>query len=87
MPPYDFLKKITYFWLSSVFTAVCGLSLVAVSRGYSSLQCMGFSLWWLLLLWSTDSRHTGLQQLQHKGSMVAAFGFWSGSSVVVAQGL
>ena len=27
--------------------------------GYSSLQCMGFSLWWLLLLRSTGSRHAG----------------------------
>ena len=26
-----------------------GLSLVAVSGGYSSLQCMGFSLWWIPL--------------------------------------
>ena len=29
---------------------LCGLSLVEVSRGYSLLWCMGFSLWWLLLL-------------------------------------
>ena len=39
-----------YFWLHWVFIAVHGLSLVTVSRGYSSLQCAGFSLWWLLLL-------------------------------------
>ena len=39
-----------FFWLHWVFIAVCGLSLVAVSRGYSSLQdtvlashCSGFS--------------------------------------------
>ena len=36
-----------------------GLFLVAVSRGYSSLQCAGFSLQWLLLLRSTGSRHMG----------------------------
>ena len=36
-----------------------GLSLVAVSGGYSSLQCVGFSLRWLLLLRSVDSRLTG----------------------------
>ena len=47
-----------YFWLRWVFIAVLGLSLVVVSRGYSSLWCVGFSLWWLLLLWSTGSRHT-----------------------------
>ena len=48
-----------YFWLLWVFVAVRGLSLVAASGGYSSLWCMGFSLQWLLLLWSTGSRHAG----------------------------
>ena len=47
------------FWLCWVFAAACELSLVVASRGYSSLWCAGFSLWWLLLLWSTDSRHAG----------------------------
>ena len=32
-----------YFWRHWVFVAACGLSLVAVSGGYSSLQCIGFS--------------------------------------------
>ena len=34
-----FLKSFvfTYFWLCWVFSALCGLSLVAESRGYSSL--------------------------------------------------
>ena len=36
-----------------------GLSLVAVSRGYSLLRCAGFSLQWPLLLRSTGSSHTG----------------------------
>ena len=35
------------------------LSLVAVSGGYSSLRCVGFSLQWLLLLQRTGSRHAG----------------------------
>ena len=48
-----------YFWLHWVFVVACGLSLVATSGGYSSLQCAGFSLRWLLLLWSTGSRHAG----------------------------
>ena len=49
-----------YFWLHWVFTAAHGLSsLVAASGGYSSLQCAGFSLRWLLLLRSTGSRRTG----------------------------
>ena len=47
------------FWLHWVFVAVRRLSLVVASGGYSSLRCAGFSLWWLLLLWSTGSRHTG----------------------------
>ena len=34
-----------YFWLGWVFTAVCRLSLVAVSRGYSAVVVPGFSLW------------------------------------------
>ena len=47
----------TYLRLHWVFVALHGLSLVAVSRGYSSLLCVVFSLQWLLLLWSTGSRH------------------------------
>ena len=43
----------------SVFVAVHGLSLVAVSGDYSSLQCAGFSLQWLLLLRSMVSRRVG----------------------------
>ena len=41
-----FIYLFIYFWLRWVFVAACGLSLVEVSRGYSSLQ-------------STGSRHTG----------------------------
>ena len=48
-----------YIWLRWVFVAARGLSLVAVSGGYSSLRCTGFSLRWLLLLQSTGSRRTG----------------------------
>ena len=44
------------FWQHWVFVAVHGLSLVAASGGYSSLQCTGFLLWWLPLLQSTGSR-------------------------------
>ena len=57
-----------YFWLCWVFVAARGLSLVVASGGYSSLQCAGFSLRWLLLLWSTGSRHTGLVAPRHVGS-------------------
>ena len=54
---------IYFFGLCWVFVAAHGLSLVAVSRGYSSLRCAGFSLPLLLFLWSTGSRAPGLQQL------------------------
>ena len=45
---YIFFNLFFYFWLHWVFIAVCRLSLVAASGGYSSLQCTGFSLRWLL---------------------------------------
>ena len=48
-----------YFWLRWVFIAARGLSLVAPSGGYSSLWCVGFSLWWLFLLWSAGFRCVG----------------------------
>ena len=56
---YLFVCLFIYFCLHLVFVAVHGLSLVAASRDYSSLQCTGFSLRWLLLLQSTGSRHVG----------------------------
>ena len=43
-----FVFVFVFFWLRWVFVAACGLFLVATSGSYSSLQCMGFSLWWLL---------------------------------------
>ena len=60
-----------YFWLRWVFVAARRLSLVAASRGYSSLWRVGFSLQWLLLLWSMGSRHAGFsscgsQVLEHR---------------------
>ena len=48
-----------FIWLCWVFVTTWRLSLALVSWGYSSLQCTGFSLLWLLLLWSTGSRHAG----------------------------
>ena len=71
---FNFYYYFFNFWLRWVFVAVHRLSLVAVSRGYSSLWSMGFSLPWLLLLQSTGSRCTGFsscgaraQQLWHTG--------------------
>ena len=55
--------------------------------GYSSLRCTGFSLRWLLLLWSMGSS-SGLQQLKHAGSVVVAHRPQSArASVVAARGL
>ena len=39
-----FFKLINLFWLCWVFIAARGNSLVAASRGYSSLRCAGSSL-------------------------------------------
>ena len=86
-----FIYLFIYFWLCWVSVAALGLSVVAASRGYSSLWCAGFSLWWLLSLWSTGSRaqaqylwHTGLVALRHVGSSrtrartrVPCIGRWS----------
>ena len=65
-----------YFWLRWVFIAAHGLSLVAVSRGYSSLRCTGFSLRWLLLLQSTGSRHAGSVVVAHGLSCSVARGIF-----------
>ena len=57
-PPWKFyfLKILfIYFWLHWVFVAGCQLSLVAASKATPWLWCMGFSLWWILLLQSTGS--------------------------------
>ena len=54
-----FINLIIYFWLHWVFVAARKLSLVAMSRGCSLLRCAGFSLQWLLLLWSMGSWRAG----------------------------
>ena len=56
---FIFFYLFIYFWLCWVFVAAHRLSLVAASGGYSSLRCAGFSLRWLLLLRSMDSRWAG----------------------------
>ena len=55
------LKIFIYLFLAVLGLCCLGFSLVVVSGGYSLLQCSGFSLWWLLLLQSTDFRAHGLQ--------------------------
>ena len=51
--------SLLFFWLCWFFVAARGLSLVAVTGGYSLLWFTGFSLWWLLLLQSMGSRYAG----------------------------
>ena len=55
-----------YLWLLWVFVAARGLSLIAASRVYYSLSCAGFSLRWLLLLWSMGSRRAGSLVVAHR---------------------
>ena len=67
-----FIYLFLFFWLCWVFIAVHRLSLVAASGGYSSLQCAGFSLRWLLLLRSTGSRRAGFSSCGSRASVVVA---------------
>ena len=80
---FNLFILLIYFWLRWVFVATQGLSLVAASRGYSSLRCAGFSLRSLLLLRSRGSRRTGFsscgtwaQQLWLVGSRAQAQQLW-----------
>ena len=83
-----FIYFIYLFLARWVFVAVRRLSLAAVSGGYSSLRCAGFSLWRLLLLRSTGSGRVGFsnygtraQQLWLTGSRVQAQQLWHTGSV------
>ena len=67
-------KLFIYFWLCWVFVSVRGLSLVVASGGHPSSRCMGLSLSWPLLLWSTDSRRAGSVVVAHGPSCSAACG-------------
>ena len=69
-----FIYFIYYFWLHWVFIAARGLSLVTASGGYSLLRCEGFSLRWLLLLWSKGSRRAGFSSCGTRASVVVARG-------------
>lgn len=44
------------------------------NRGYSVLQCVAFSLLWLLLLGSSGSRHSRLQQLWRTAQLLHSIG-------------
>ena len=65
-----------FLWLCWVFVSVRGLSLVAASGGHSSSRCVGLSLLWPLLFWSTGSRHAGSVIVTHGPSCSAACGIF-----------
>ena len=79
-----FLVCVTYLCVACrIFVALCRLSLGAES-GVHSWLCAGFSLQWLLWLWSAVSGHSGFsscdtqaQQHQLAGSRAWAQGLWS----------
>ena len=76
-----------YLFLTVLGLRCCvGFSLVAASQGYSSLQCMGFSQQWLLLLQSIGSS-TWASVAVVCGSVAAVPGLWSTGSVVGCLGL
>ena len=56
------------------------------SRGNSLAAVAGFSLRWLLWLWSTGSRALGLRKLWRVSTVVVALGLWSTGLIVVAHG-
>ena len=62
-----------YLFMAMLGLAASGFSLVAASRGCSSLRCSGYSLQWLLL-WSMDSR---MLRLSNCGSQAQLpWGMW-----------
>ena len=58
LPPFLPSFLLSFLCVGSLLLRA-GFSLVAASGGYSSLQCVGFSLWCLLLLQNTGSRYSG----------------------------
>ena len=76
----DFIYLL-YFWLHWVFIAEHGFSIIAEIRDYSSLGCMGFSLQRLLLLHSTDSRHTGFRSCGARALLLGGIWDLSGAGV------
>ena len=52
-------KICIYSILGCAGSSLLRVSVIVASAGYSSLWCTGFSLWWLLLLWSLGSQCPG----------------------------
>ena len=77
---FIFLINFIYLFISGYIgssLAVHWLSLVAASRGYSSLRCTGFSLRWLLLFRSSGSRSVGFSSCGTRTSVLVACGLSS----------
>ena len=73
---FPFKDLFTYVFLAVlIFIAVPRLSLVMASRDCFSLECTGFSLWWLLLLWLVDSIEHRLSSAGTQAQMLR--GMWT----------
>ena len=77
-----FKSSFIYFRPCWISVAVCGLSSSGGEQGL--LSSGGFSLWWPVLLHSTDFRGTGFSSHNTWASAVAFPGLWRTSSVPVA---
>ena len=83
--PFNYLC--IYFSLHWISVALCGFSLVVASRGYSSLWWLGFSLLWLLLLWSIGSRCTAFSSCKRGPSCCSLWALECGLSICGTGGL
>ena len=70
-----------YFRLCWVFVAASTLSLAAVSRGYSLLQCMGFSLWRLFLFGEHELKSVGSAVVVQGLSCLTTCGIFPGQGL------
>ena len=97
--PFDIFFNLNLFILITLGLCCClrafsscgerGLLCTSGALAWATLyfRCPGFSLPWLLSLWSVGSRVHRLQWLQHRGSVVSAQGLQSIGSLDVAHGL
>ena len=82
--PWFFKNQVDSFLFQNLLSVALDLpccvrvSLVVVSGGYSSLQCVGFSLQWLLLLWRTGPRCLGFSSCGTRAQLLCGIyvDFW-----------
>ena len=82
----SFFKYLYLFICCAGSSCSEGLFSTSGEQGYSSLQCMGFSLRWLLLLRSTGSRLMGFSSHSTR-AVVVMHGFNSCGSWALEHGL